>query len=208
MVGLRAEKKQQNQISIVKEATKSFFEKGYQQSTMAEIAKNAKVGTGTIYNYYPSKGKLLLAVFEDEFVRLQNDKGTEIELDDGNLVQQITRITEIFMSFLEDFPKSFWREIIHVMTEDAEESEGIRQGLFGLDDEMMTIVKGTIEKHEDSFKTQFDSTQGTRAIYNILMMQFMIFIYDDQMTYHQLLTLIKQQITFLFVGKLKEEMEE
>lgn len=202
MTGLREEKKHQNQMRIIKEAEKSFSEIGYQETKMADIAKEAKVGTGTIYNYYPSKGTLLLAVFESEFVRLKRDKNIDFSLEGEDVVREIIKFLKIFMSFFTEFPKSFWKEIIHVMTADADESIGIRRGLFGLDEEMMTHLKITIDNYTDCFKVPVDSNQATQAIYSTVMMQAMLFIYDEKMTYEQLIRQINQQVEFIFIGKL------
>ncbi len=39
-------------------------ERGYDQTTMSDIARHAKVGQGTLYRYYPSKRDLLDDVFD------------------------------------------------------------------------------------------------------------------------------------------------
>ena len=44
----------------IKESGKNLFsKKGYKNTNVAEITKMAGVATGTFYNYYPSKEKLL-----------------------------------------------------------------------------------------------------------------------------------------------------
>ncbi|WP_260972587.1 TetR/AcrR family transcriptional regulator [Mycolicibacterium llatzerense] len=39
-------------------------DRGYDQTTMSDIARHAKVGQGTLYRYYPSKRDLLDDVFD------------------------------------------------------------------------------------------------------------------------------------------------
>ena len=48
--------------TILNAATKNFAEKGYQYSTVAEIAKVAGVSTGLVYSYFKNKLDLLLSV--------------------------------------------------------------------------------------------------------------------------------------------------
>ncbi|GGM38147.1 TetR family transcriptional regulator [Paraliobacillus quinghaiensis] len=202
MASLREQKKYQNQQKIINEATKSFLEKGYQETRIAEIAKKANMGTGTIYNYYPSKGSLLLAVLEDEFTRLKEDnQGVSVIPEGENLVEKITYFVKLITRFFDDFPKKFWREITHVMTEDAEESNGIRRGVFGLDQDLMNHLKVIIEDHKNDTHVPIDSVQATEVIYNIVMMESMLFIYQDEMSYQQLVDRIEQQIAFIFNGK-------
>jgi TetR/AcrR family fatty acid metabolism transcriptional regulator len=47
---------------ILNSAIKIFGEKGFQNATIAEIAKDAGIGDATIYEYFKSKEDLLLAV--------------------------------------------------------------------------------------------------------------------------------------------------
>ena len=50
---------------IIAAAAKLFGEKGYHDTTTAEIAESAGVAAGTIYIYFSSKEELLVAVFEE-----------------------------------------------------------------------------------------------------------------------------------------------
>jgi TetR/AcrR family fatty acid metabolism transcriptional regulator len=47
---------------IITSAIKIFGEKGFQNATIAEIAKDAGIGDATIYEYFKSKEDLLLAI--------------------------------------------------------------------------------------------------------------------------------------------------
>jgi TetR/AcrR family fatty acid metabolism transcriptional regulator len=47
---------------ILTSAIKVFGERGFQNATISEIAKNAQMGDATIYEYFKSKEDLLLAI--------------------------------------------------------------------------------------------------------------------------------------------------
>jgi len=55
---------------IVQSATKIFAEKGYDGATISEIAKEAKVADGTIYEYYRNKEDLFLNIPEENLLEL------------------------------------------------------------------------------------------------------------------------------------------
>ena len=65
----RAERKERisklRKEQILKAALNVFSRKGFGEATIPEIARQASVATGTIYNYYPSKRELLLAIVEN-----------------------------------------------------------------------------------------------------------------------------------------------
>ena len=50
---------------IIEAAARVFARRGLGASTMSQIAAVAEVGKGTLYEYFPSKRSLILAVFED-----------------------------------------------------------------------------------------------------------------------------------------------
>jgi AcrR family transcriptional regulator len=56
---------EQRQQQLLEAAAKVFTSKGYAAATVPEIAAAAGVAVGTIYNYYPGKRALFIAVIKD-----------------------------------------------------------------------------------------------------------------------------------------------
>jgi TetR/AcrR family fatty acid metabolism transcriptional regulator len=63
----RSEDKHQR---IIKAALKVFAKKGFYNSKVSEIAKEAEVADGTIYLYFKNKDDILISVFETEMKRM------------------------------------------------------------------------------------------------------------------------------------------
>src|ERR1700694_3570765 len=64
--GRRQLQKMDRERRIIAAARRLFDRKGYADTAMEEIADRAGVAVGTLYNYFPSKDDLLLAILRRE----------------------------------------------------------------------------------------------------------------------------------------------
>jgi len=70
---------------ILNAALKTFVKRGYPETRVAEIAAEAGVAEGTLYNYFQSKEDLLLALFDEKWSMIINGIKEKISrLDDPN----------------------------------------------------------------------------------------------------------------------------
>jgi AcrR family transcriptional regulator len=70
-LGLRERKKQRTRRLLSETARRLFSERGFEQVSIAEIAREAEVSEQTVFNYFPSKEDLVysgLEVFEDQLL--------------------------------------------------------------------------------------------------------------------------------------------
>src|SRR5919199_4801266 len=56
---LRDRKRARTRQALVEAATELFERRGYEQTTVADIAAAAEIGTRTFFSYFPSKEELL-----------------------------------------------------------------------------------------------------------------------------------------------------
>ncbi|GGH10118.1 TetR/AcrR family transcriptional regulator [Paenibacillus segetis] len=111
------EKQTEKQKRIIEEAIRLFAEKGYSNTSTAEIAKSAEVSEASIFKQYGTKDKLLLSLiipyFKEIFPAIADEKLNEIMSVSGdfegfllaflkNRSEFITENKEIFQVFIKE----------------------------------------------------------------------------------------------------------
>jgi len=90
---------------IIAAAARFFGEKGYHNTTTAEIAEAAGVAAGTIYIYFSSKEDLLVAVFEEFLERHMARLREGVEREAGPEAK-LKRLIELGLELMEQNPDS------------------------------------------------------------------------------------------------------
>jgi len=76
-LGLRERKKQQTRQLLSDTARRLFSERGFEQVSIAEIAREADVSEMTVFNYFPTKEDLVysgLETFEDQLLAAMRER--------------------------------------------------------------------------------------------------------------------------------------
>lgn len=94
--------------AIIKSAEKIFFQKGFENSTMDDIAKEAEFTKKTLYSYFKSKEELYYEIMLEGFKILNSlcDK-TLKEYSDFGEIEKIKKLGEMFIEFSKVYPGYF-----------------------------------------------------------------------------------------------------
>ena len=90
-LGRRERKKREIRRKIFRAAFDLFLEKGFDQTTVEQIADRADVGKGTVFNYFPRKTTLLAALAEDWMTLLTEDLGP-VDTWSGTTREKLERV--------------------------------------------------------------------------------------------------------------------
>jgi len=115
--------KEKTKVKILQSAVDLIIEKGFDNASLREMAKNAGVSNPTIYNYFPSKEKLLYAYIEQKH---KEAVATIQEIEDFHtytLREQLQTLIETELElYLED------REFIIQIADMVFHSSGLKMG--------------------------------------------------------------------------------
>ncbi|HEY5533183.1 MAG TPA: TetR/AcrR family transcriptional regulator [Candidatus Anoxymicrobiaceae bacterium] len=93
----REKEKLERRKSILIAARDLFYEKGYQTTTVEEIAEAADVSKGTVYLYFSSKDELYVSVVLEGF-QIVDDMITDIMASESSIVE---KGKAVFLAFAE-----------------------------------------------------------------------------------------------------------
>lgn len=131
---------------IVGAATRVFAEKGFRRATTREVAREAGVSEGTIYNYFEDKDALLMAILD----RLNETERRAEDFEEGMVTD--------FRGFLEEYLRRrmslIWenREVFRVVLSEMLVNAELRE-LY-----LRRVVEPTMRIAEENFRSRM--TQG------------------------------------------------
>ena len=78
-----------------------FLEKGFNETSMREIAKTAGVGKSTLYDYFKSKEEILISYFRSETMKIA-DQARQIAEQEISVSEKLGQIMRLHLTYLVD----------------------------------------------------------------------------------------------------------
>jgi AcrR family transcriptional regulator len=198
MSGLREKKKQKSRELIMETARILFLEKGYSNTSMQEIAENAEVGVGTLYNYFNSKAEILIAFLASN-VSIILGQGTIILANiEHDPIEAIIRLLINYTQLFLPLPKPLWREFLAAAYSDTDALGG---KLRGVQVQFITQLKELFLKlqAQELLRKEINLDEAAHALYGIFFMQYLRFINSD-LTLEELNQSLHVQVQLVYQG--------
>ncbi|WP_163340206.1 TetR/AcrR family transcriptional regulator [Desulfopila sp. IMCC35008] len=90
MSGTREEKKRKTKKAILSAAVELFGKYGFEKTSIAQLARTAGVGKGTVYSYFKTKQDILQAFCDDELEFIHERLTSESDTSKNILDQMVT----------------------------------------------------------------------------------------------------------------------
>jgi TetR/AcrR family fatty acid metabolism transcriptional regulator len=148
---------------ILDGALRVFAAKGFYNTRVSEVAKEAGVADGTIYNYFKSKDDLLISLFEDRMARILSRLEAELK---GDVEARIRRYIELHLSMAEVDP-----ELAEFVTVELRQSDKfLREYDNPKFQEYLRVLSSLIEQGQAQgvFRRGLEARLMARAIFGAL----------------------------------------
>ncbi|MBS3741691.1 MAG: TetR/AcrR family transcriptional regulator [Candidatus Cloacimonetes bacterium] len=201
MRNLTKKKKQERRQRIFSNAVYLLKKKGFTNTSMLDIAEKSNLAVGTLYNYYPSKNDLIIAIFNREnqkFLRKINNKLKNLLQSDKNARSIILEVVLQFFNDLIFLSKKNMREIMTALFS----SEDYLQKGMEEDLRLISLIEQCLEnlKTKNKIKKNIDTNLTAEIIYGIVFEQFIMYCMIPELKKRELRKRLHQQIKILFYG--------
>jgi len=201
MAGLREKKKRQREKRIFSTAIVLFNKKGFENTTMKEIAGKAELGVGTLYNYFSSKNDLLITIslkLIEEKIEKSKNFFKEIIESDYEPKKIIEKVAKYFIEFLFVFNKQLWGKMLSAFFS----SSRLLDSGVSMDMKVIALIEEILKslKANKQISAETNIQAAAFAVYSMVMFQFMAFIFMKDMKKQDLYKAVESQINLLFKG--------
>jgi AcrR family transcriptional regulator len=195
MAGLRERQKADREKRILQAAVTRFRADGYRAVRIEDLAEAAEVSVGTVYNYYRTKGDILIATVTMEVEEVLAEGEAVIADPPADVAEAVLRLVFGYYDHsLEYLSKEMWRRAMALAIEAPETPNGRRY--LELDRRLAGQVTALLEtlQARGALRGDVDPAAFGQLVFNDLNMEFIEFVKDDAMTLADLRARLAGQI--------------
>lgn len=177
MSGLREQQKRRRRSAILREAAKLFASRGYEATGMQDIARRARLAVGTLYNYFPTKSEIGLALVERDVAAALAAGEAVVEKPPRDAVTAIATLLELDLAPLARYDRRFWRELVCAAMADP----GIGMSFFATDLRLIGQLSALLRELQarGELRRGLDTGRAAVALYGVFFSWFMAFVTSE-----------------------------
>lgn len=194
MTKLRERQKADRERRILSAAVQKFRADGYKRARIEDLAEAADVSVGTVYNYYGTKGDILIAAVTMEVEEVLVEGRALVDQPPDDLCEALLALTFCYYDHsLNYLTKEMWRRAMGLAIEAPDTPNGRRYA--ELDARLAAQVGDLVQRfqRDGAIAADVDAEAVGRVLFNNLNQLFIAFVTDDEMTF----TALRAQATAL-----------
>jgi AcrR family transcriptional regulator len=198
LAGLRERQKADRRRRILTAAADLFRREGYRHVRMEDLAQQADVSVGTVYNYYETKGDILIAIVAMEVEEVLEAGEKLLASPPRPLLKALTRLIDHYYDHsLHYLSKEMWRTAMGTSIDAPQTPNGLKYNLLDerLKDQVQRLV--LVLQQRGDIATQVDAAAMGGVLFNVLNMLFIEFVKSDVIELEGLKTTLHRQLEVL-----------
>lgn len=195
-MSLRERKKEKTRRRILRAARARFERWGYAASTMAAVAGDADVATGTLYNYFRSKQSLLLGLWDEATQHALEQADVVVSEAGDDPAAACAALLHLYVEASTLFSRPVMREVLTSALSSSTED------FAQLDQQMLA----QLSQHLDAWRGAGRLAQGvdveaaSALLYSVATSHVLAFVYSDEGSLEDALRSVDRQVRMVFDG--------
>jgi len=195
--------KTETKDNIIHVATSLFGSKGFDQTKTKTIAQLCDIAEGTLFNYFPTKDDLLIAVFENMA------KGVEMHKSD-HLPNAIDRLIDLALDPIRQMhkiPKGLLVDLLLSSIKLAKKNPKLFHRLVALDLNYIDRLREKLEIYGNFHNKEINAKELGEMIYGVIVTDFVLYLYNKEDRYEDYITKVSPKLKALIKPYLKEAIQ-
>jgi AcrR family transcriptional regulator len=206
MAGLRERQKAGRRRDILAAAAKLFRRDGFTVTSIEAIAAEAEVAAGTVYNYFESKGDLLISLVALDGEEVRAAGRSIIANPPKDPVQAVGKLLTFYIDHsLIHLSKELWRNAMANALSQPGSEFGLAYAALDrkLADQVGELVVSLQERGQ--IDAQVDAKAAGDVLFEIVNSLFQVFVAREEMPITLLKKNLARQVRLVFAGLGKTE---
>jgi len=198
MAGLREKQKEDRQRRILEAARQQFRLSNYRDVTIEAIAEVAGLSAMTVFNYYGSKGGLLLSLVAESDQHLIEKIDDVLKTDHMDAVSAVISFSlTIFDHAFSYLDQKIWGHVLSTSIREGNSTFG--RGFKALEDELRNLLSILLErlKERELIYPNCDCLTAATVIYNVHNARFMEFSSGSDISREEIDAKVIQDLQFV-----------
>ncbi len=201
----RFSKEKQDEIrnKIKSVARKRFDEIGFEEVSTKQIAKEAGIAEGTLFNYFDSKADLFIEVFAEGYSE-HLEKGEFNEQFGTSVGELLISHFQSMFSYMLKLPRKLFGELVLASVKMArkkpERFKKLAQYDFQFMDEVSDYIRQLVDK---KLMEDVDEKKFSEIIFGIIVYELIMYVYDHEVKKEMVMQNIKDKVDILVKGYLR-----
>ena len=195
-MNLREKQKKETRREIINSAQEIFSEEKYEKATISEIAARSGVAEGTIYNYFSSKGEILITIFSQMFFQ-ESYEFKEIH-EQSDVESEIINFLDFYLNRLKSLDKALLREAFSLQLKYKHQDKQVFKTFDKMDQKIIGEIKTFLIrlKEKNILAQDTDIKNFVEVCYAVFRYNYSDFLMDPDKSYEIFFRELKEKIGY------------
>lgn len=138
-IPLTEEEQAKRRHEIFHQVVNIFLKKGFQETSMQEIAEAAGLGKSTLYDYFKTKDEILVYYFEDHLNDLTED-AQKIAMQNSSADKRLRQIMEMYLEYMQANKNLFMKITMETQRLKVESQKQIQEKRHAYQDLIRVLI--------------------------------------------------------------------